>query len=100
MRAVRVNPEFPGVVVEVHSGDSLSIKNLQNNNVARYFLANLRAPMCQRKEDPGKPWGFEAKEFLRKLLIGFYNYLLYCTFIYYIISFLAIILIVTFLLYL
>jgi hypothetical protein len=33
--------------------------------------------MCQRKEDPGKPWGFEAKEFLRKMLIGFKFFLFF-----------------------
>lgn len=59
-------------VIEVHSGDSLSVMNLVNNEIKRIFLANIRAPSLgnAKKGEPEKPGALEAKDFLRKLLVG------------------------------
>lgn len=64
--------EFTGRVIEVHSGDSLTILNLSNNEYKRIFLSNIRAPILgnPRKGEFEKPGAFEAREFLRKLLVG------------------------------
>lgn len=43
--------EFVGVVQEIHSGDSLSILNLKDNTVQRYFLGNFRAPALASHKD-------------------------------------------------
>lgn len=37
-------PDFNGKVVEVHSGDSLSIENEKDKSINRYFLASVKAP--------------------------------------------------------
>ena len=54
---------------EVHSGDSLTIKS-KDGKLNRVFLSNIRAPTFANpsKEDSGQPWGFEAREFLRKFV--------------------------------
>lgn len=60
-----------GKVIEVHSGDSLSVQNLSNGVVKRLFLSNVRAPgVGNKKGEPEKVGAFDAKEFMRKLLIG------------------------------
>ena len=56
--------EFFGKVLEVFSGDSLKILNLETNEVLRVFLANVKSPQ------QGKPHSWEAKEALRKRVIG------------------------------
>ena len=57
--------------IMVHSGDSLSIKD-KNGDIQRIFLSNLKAPALAKlnSNEPDKPWAFQAKEFLRKRLIG------------------------------
>lgn len=64
--------EFNGKVIEVHSGDSLTVENLSNNELIRVFLANVRAPAAgnPRRGEPDKPFAFESKEFVRKNTIG------------------------------
>lgn len=44
----------------------------------RLFLANLKAPQMGNpvRGEPDKPWAFESKEFLRKLIIGLIFYFL------------------------
>ena len=64
--------EYQGRVVEVHSGDSLTVENLKNGEQYRVYLANVRAPALgnpKRNELP-KPWAWEAKEFVRNQTIG------------------------------
>ncbi len=46
---------YMGTVIEVNSGDSLSVLNPQKNIVERVFFPNTRAPAV------GQPWAFEAK---------------------------------------
>lgn len=77
--------EFTGTVVEVVNGDALMIK-LQNGQIKKIFLSSIRPPKEQGKpEEDGKPpaprpksfrplydipWMYEAREFLRKKLVG------------------------------
>lgn len=55
---------FVAKVVEIISGDSVKIINLETNESSRIYLSNIKAPV------PGKPFAFEAKESLRKKTIG------------------------------
>ena len=63
---------FEGRVLEVHSGDSFSALNTTNSQIKRYFLASVRAPALGnvKKQTQDAPWAFDAREFLRKALIG------------------------------
>jgi endonuclease YncB( thermonuclease family) len=36
----------------------------------RYFLSSFRAPNPPNRSEPGKPLGLQAKDYLRKRLIG------------------------------
>ena len=56
----------------MNSGDSVTITKLDNDVEKRVFLAGIRAPGVAIPKNPEKaqPYGWEAKEFLRKLLIG------------------------------
>ena len=42
--------DFVGKVVEVHSGDSLTVENEQDHKVIRIFLSSVKAP-----KDGGRP---------------------------------------------
>ena len=55
---------FVGKALEVYSGDSFKVLNLETNDVVRIFLANVKSPQ------QGKPFAWEAKESLRKKVIG------------------------------
>ncbi|PSN44950.1 Nuclease domain-containing protein 1 [Blattella germanica] len=82
--------EFSATVVEVVNGDALMVK-LADGTVKKVFLASIRPPREQQKAGEEKqnepqqpppprpkgfrplydiPWMFEAREFLRKKLIG------------------------------
>jgi Micrococcal nuclease (thermonuclease) homologs len=70
--AITGDKEFYGRVLEVHSGDTLTVENLAKGEVLRINLSNVRAPGVgnpKRNELP-KPWGFEAKEFVRSQVMG------------------------------
>ena len=71
-----------GKVVEVGNGDNITVK-LQNGKVQRFFLSSVRAPRpvlptttppTNQKSRPRPlydiPYMFDAREFLRKKLIG------------------------------
>lgn len=60
--------QFMGTVIEVHSGDSVSVQDEKTREIVRVYLASVRAPNYTLKDQ--KPWGFEAKEFARKHAIG------------------------------
>ena len=61
--------EFTGKVVEVHSGDSLTIeKDDVDLKLIRVYLASIKAP--KYNADVQEPYGWESKESLRKLSIG------------------------------
>ncbi|KAJ0183735.1 hypothetical protein K1T71_000158 [Dendrolimus kikuchii] len=76
--------EFTATVMEVVNGDALVVK-VSNNIEKKIFLASIRPPREKNgQEDDGKqfrrprgfkplydiPWMFEAREFLRKKLVG------------------------------
>lgn len=77
--------EYGGTVVEVINGDALLIK-LPNGETRKIFLSSIRPPKeaARGGEEDGKPptrgrgfrplydipWMFEAREFLRKKLVG------------------------------
>jgi endonuclease YncB( thermonuclease family) len=63
--------DFTGKVIEVHTGDSLTIERESDFQPIRVFLATVKAPVLMKKpgEDPD-PWAWEAKEALRKAAIG------------------------------
>ncbi|XP_073951545.1 staphylococcal nuclease domain-containing protein 1 [Choristoneura fumiferana] len=76
--------EFTATVLEVVNGDALVVK-LPNNTHKKIFLASIRPPREKNSPDEdGKPsirpkgfkplydipWMFEAREFLRKKLVG------------------------------
>ena len=63
--------DFIGKVVEVHSGDSLTVERETDQALLRVFLATVKAPMASKKDnEAGEPYGFESKEALRKLTVG------------------------------
>ena len=66
------NKEFVAKVLEVHSGDSITVENLTKYEILRVYLANIRAPQMgnPRRNEADQPWAYEAKEFLRKNCIG------------------------------
>lgn len=77
--------ELTGTVVEIFNGDAISIKIL-NGQVKKVFFSSIRPPREPGRvaDDEGKlpprpknsrplfdiPWMFEAREYLRKKLIG------------------------------
>ncbi|XP_053623818.1 staphylococcal nuclease domain-containing protein 1 [Plodia interpunctella] len=76
--------EFTATVMEVVNGDALVVK-MPNNTQKKIFLASIRPPREKNSPDEeGKqsprpkgfkplydiPWMFEAREFLRKKLVG------------------------------
>mmetsp|Transcript_36162 Transcript_36162/g.91251 ORF Transcript_36162/g.91251 Transcript_36162/m.91251 type:complete len:949 (-) Transcript_36162:968-3814(-) len=61
--------EYKGKVSEVVSGDILVVKD-PNGAEQRFSLASIRAPRLGRREEKPEPYAIEAKEFMRKTLIG------------------------------
>lgn len=62
---------FSGKVIEVHSGDCLSVET-PKGDILRLNLSNIRAPAIgnPKRGEPAKPWALEAKELVRHLAIG------------------------------
>ena len=63
--------DFTGRVIEVHSGDSLTVERETDFVPIRLYLATVKAPVINKKpgEEPD-PWAWDSKEFLRKTSIG------------------------------
>jgi staphylococcal nuclease domain-containing protein 1 len=63
--------DFIGRVIEVHSGDSLTVERDSDFAQIRVYLATVKAPAISKKpgEDPD-PWAWDSKEALRKAAIG------------------------------
>lgn len=55
-------------MIEVHSGDSVTVLDDKTREAIRLFIASIRAPSYTQRDQ--KPWGFEAKEFVRRNSIG------------------------------
>ncbi len=62
--------DFAGKVVEVHSGDSLTVLDEDNSKLHRLYLATVKAPKFSNKDNDSEPYAWESKEQLRKLTIG------------------------------
>lgn len=60
-----------GKVVEIHTGDSLTVEREADGKQFRVFLATVKAPLLLKKpgEEPD-PFAWDSKEALRKLSIG------------------------------
>lgn len=88
MAATQTKPQAPqqlyrGVVKQVTSGDCVVIKSLANKDgkslEKTLMLSNIQAPRLGRRANPtssdsnvenDQPYAFEAREFLRKKLVG------------------------------
>lgn len=64
-------PEFEAKVIAVHSGDSVTIQTLNGQSI-RVNFTNLKARSMGNpaRDEASQPWAFEAKEHLRKKVIG------------------------------
>lgn len=60
--------DFTGKVVEVHSGDSLTVEKDEDFKLVKIFLASIKAPKLTQEAQ--EAYGWESKESLRKLAIG------------------------------
>ena len=82
-RANGTNESFEAKVIEVVNGDALVVQNLATNETKKIFIASIRPPRNEgsKFDDENKdkrqfrplydiPHMFEAREFLRKRLIG------------------------------
>ena len=62
--------QFEGKVIEIFSGDSVIVED-EKGNRRKVFLVNTKAPTVDNREySKSEPWAMEAKEFLRKRLVG------------------------------
>ena len=63
---------FEAVCYQVHSGDSLSVRNKNTGEVVRIFLSHMKAPALAKplSEESDQPWAWQSREFVRKALIG------------------------------
>jgi staphylococcal nuclease domain-containing protein 1 len=59
-------------VVEIHSGDSVTVRSETTGKARKVFLASIRAPALGnfKKNTQDAPWSVDSKEYLRKLTIG------------------------------
>jgi staphylococcal nuclease domain-containing protein 1 len=64
--------EIIGTCIQVHSGDSISVKDSKTGNIERIFLSHLKAPSLAKigTTEQDQPWAWQAREYLRKVLIG------------------------------
>lgn len=60
--------DFTGKVVEVHSGDCLTVEKDADFKLVKIYLASIKAPKFT--QDVQESYGWESKECLRKLAIG------------------------------
>ena len=67
----KLTDSFLGKVVEVVSGDTLVVKDINGGGVERRFsLSSVRAPRAGCCHRAPEPYGLEAGEFSRKNLLG------------------------------
>lgn len=64
--------DYTTTVIEVVSGDVVIVKDPSNAGERRLYLSNVKAPRpgVARLARPDEPYAYEAREFLRKRLIG------------------------------
>ena len=68
--AAKATGAFAAVVSEVVSGDCVVVTPDGGLPPRRLCLASVRAPRGGRRGEPGEPWSADAKECLRKALVG------------------------------
>ena len=63
---------FEGVCLQIHSGDSMSVKHKTTGELIRVFLSHLKAPKLANpnSNDADQPWAWQVKEWLRKNFVG------------------------------
>lgn len=66
----KLSDNFVATVTEVVSGDCLVVKDAASGQERRVNLSSIRAPKPATRDRAADPWAAEAKEFLRKKLIG------------------------------
>ncbi|GFR42157.1 hypothetical protein Agub_g3009 [Astrephomene gubernaculifera] len=66
----KLSDHFTGKVIEIVSGDCVVVKDAANGAERRVNLSSIRAPRPPARERSGEPWASEAREFLRKRVIG------------------------------
>ncbi|GBF98194.1 hypothetical protein Rsub_10694 [Raphidocelis subcapitata] len=66
----KLSDTFVGRVNEVASGDTLVVKDVNAGVERRVQLSSIRSPRVGVRDRPPEPHGNEAREFLRKKLIG------------------------------
>eukprot|EP00798_Chlamydomonas_sp_ICE-L_P007216 gene7216-323_t len=66
----KLSDQYVGKVIEIVSGDCLVVKDSVTRAERRVTLSSLRAPRMGTRDRPGENWATEAKDFLRKKLIG------------------------------
>jgi len=59
-----------GKVIEVVSGDTIVVLDPVSSEFRRFYLASIRAPRLGRGSEPDAPYAYDAREFVRKKLIG------------------------------
>lgn len=57
-------------MVEVHSGDSVTLIQEDSTIERKVFFASVKAPGFGNQSTDSEPWGFEAREFVRKVTVG------------------------------
>uniref|UniRef100_A0A061S7B9 Staphylococcal nuclease domain-containing protein 1 n=1 Tax=Tetraselmis sp. GSL018 TaxID=582737 RepID=A0A061S7B9_9CHLO len=65
----KVAGEYKGKVLEVISGDMVVVKD-PNGTEHKISLASIRAPRMGRRDDKPEPYAVEAKDFVRRNIIG------------------------------
>ncbi|KXZ48282.1 hypothetical protein GPECTOR_29g59 [Gonium pectorale] len=66
----KLSDNFSGKVVEIVSGDCVVVKDAASGLERRVNLSSIRAPRPPARDRPAEAWASEAKEFLRKRIIG------------------------------
>jgi staphylococcal nuclease domain-containing protein 1 len=63
---------FQAEFFQVHSGDSMSVRNKKTGEIHRIFLSHLKAPKLAKhnSNEKDEPWAWQAREFIRKVLVG------------------------------
>lgn len=61
---------FEGKILEVFSGDSFLAED-EKGNKRKMYLSSTKAPLCDNRDlSKSEPWAMEAKEYMRKKLVG------------------------------
>ena len=64
--------DFEGLCIQVNSGDCFNIKSSTSGETYRIFMSHIKAPTFGKlnTDEPDQPWAWQAKEHLRKILVG------------------------------